>query len=256
MNTLPKKSLGQNFLTDKNVVKKIISAFNPQPGESIIEIGPGRGALTDELNDKDLNLILIEIDKSLCDELEMKYPNLKIINMDFLKVDLGKEFSSVKSRVIGNIPYYVTSQILLKLFENCAYITDALIMMQLEVAQRLMANPKSKEYGILSVYTNFFSEAKLLFKISKNVFYPKPDVDSAVVHFKFKEKLELDDSEIDWFRTIVRTAFNQRRKTLKNSLKKLINSDEQAKLKFDFNRRAEELYLKDFLYLATNFKPK
>jgi len=251
----PKKSLGQNFLQDKNIILKIIDSFNPQDGETILEIGPGRGALTDELMKKKINLIVIEIDKKLCDELHTKHPTLRIINKDFLKFDFGKEFISSKCRVIGNIPYFVTSQILLKLFENHDVISDALIMMQIEVAQRLVSNPKTKSYGILSVYTNFFSDARILFKISKNVFYPKPEVDSAVVQFKFKNKLELKSSEIDLFRIIVRTAFNQRRKTLRNSLKKLINIEKQEKLLFDFNRRAEELSLNDFLYLATNFKP-
>ncbi|MBU2444901.1 MAG: ribosomal RNA small subunit methyltransferase A [Bacteroidetes bacterium] len=251
----PKKSLGQNFLQDKNIIKKIIDAFNPTENETIVEIGPGKGALTDELITKKINLFGVEIDKNLCEELRIKYPNLQLVNKDFLKVDFEKDITNTRCRVIGNIPYYATSQILLKLFENHRLIKDALIMMQLEVAQRLISQPKTKEYGILSVYTNFYSEAKLLFKVSKNVFYPKPEVDSAVVHFKFNEKLELNEIEIELFRIIIRTAFNQRRKTLRNSLRKLINVENQEKLKFDFNRRAEELSLNDFLYLAKNFKP-
>ncbi|MBM4176599.1 MAG: ribosomal RNA small subunit methyltransferase A [Ignavibacteria bacterium] len=256
MTARPKKSLGQNFLQDKNIVKKIINSLNPISGETIIEIGPGRGALTDELVDKNLNLILVEIDKYLCEDLHSKYPELKIINKDFIKLNIEDEILVPTCRVIGNIPYFLTSQILLKLFENHRFITDAVIMMQLEVAQRLIAKPKTKEYGILSIYTTFFSDAKILFKVSRNVFYPKPEVDSAVVHFSFKRKLDLANSEIDWFRTIVRTAFNQRRKTLRNSLKKIIDFDDQAKINFDLNRRAEELSLNDFLYLATNFNPK
>lgn len=251
----PKKSLGQNFLQDKNIIKKIIDAFNPAENEIIVEIGPGKGALTDELITKKINLFGVEIDKNLCEELRIKYPNLQLVNKDFLKIDFEKDITNMRCRVIGNIPYYVTSQILLKLFEHHRLIKDALIMMQLEVAQRLISQPKTKEYGILSVYTNFYSEAKLLFKVSKNVFYPKPEVDSAVVHFKFNEKLELNEIEIELFRVIVRTAFNQRRKTLRNSLKKLISGEKQEKLKFDFNRRAEELSLNDFLYLVKNFKP-
>jgi 16S rRNA (adenine1518-N6/adenine1519-N6)-dimethyltransferase len=249
-----KKSLGQNILQDKNIIRKIITALNPMENETVVEIGPGKGALTDELINKKINLIAIEIDKNLFEELQLKYPELRIINKDFLNVDFEKEITNLKCRVVGNIPYYVTSPILFKIFENHKYIVDALIMMQLEVAHRLIAQPRTKEYGILSVFTNFYSEAKLLFKVSKNVFYPKPEVDSAVVYFKFKEKLDLNDNEIELFREIARTSFNQRRKTLRNSLKKLISVEKQKTLKFDFNRRAEELSLNDFLYLATNFK--
>lgn len=249
----PKKSFGQNFLQDKNIIKKIIDAFNPAENEIIVEIGPGKGALTNELITKKINLFGVEIDKNLCEELRSKYPNLQLVNKDFLKVDFEKDITNASCRVIGNIPYYATSQILLKLFDNHKLIKDSLIMMQLEVAQRLISQPKTKKYGILSVYTKFYSEAKLLFKVSKNVFYPKPEVDSAVVHFKFKKKLELIENEIKLFKIIVRAAFNQRRKTLRNSLRNLINVEKQEKLKFDFNRRAEELYLNDFLYLAKNF---
>lgn len=250
----PIKKLGQNFLIDKNITRKIISAFKPQGDDIIIEIGPGRGALTEKLYEVNKNLIAIEIDKNISEELKQKFPDLHIIQKDVLNLDFEKELKfDKKLRIIGNIPYYITSQILIKFFDNNELINDALIMMQYEVAKRITAKPASKDYGILSVFSQFYSEPKILFNVSQNVFYPKPNVDSAVVHFIFEKKFELNAEGEKNLRLIVKTAFNQRRKTLRNSLQKLINDQDQSKIEFNFLRRAEELSLNDFIYLAKNF---
>lgn len=255
----PIKKLGQHFLVDKNITKKIVHQFSPSENDLIVEIGPGTGALTEELIKHSKNLILIEIDNELVEELQEKFPDIKIINKDILECDFQTEFFNSKFRVIGNLPYYITSQIIFKVFDNYRVVTDALFMIQKEVAERIVAKPNSKDYGILSVFSQFYSEPAILFNVSKNVFYPKPEVDSAVIHLQLKEKVEISEQEEQAFRKIVKTAFNQRRKTLRNSLKNLFPQNQRElsekffSLQFDFSRRAEQLHLDDFLYLAKNF---
>ncbi|MCR4418082.1 MAG: 16S rRNA (adenine(1518)-N(6)/adenine(1519)-N(6))-dimethyltransferase RsmA [Ignavibacteria bacterium] len=254
-----KKKLGQHFLVDKNIIRKIVEAFSPKKSDLILEIGPGRGALTEELIKYSQNIILVEIDSELIQELNQKFPDLKIINKDILECDFKSEFFENKYRIIGNLPYYITSQILIKIFDNYAYINDAFIMVQKEVAQRIVASKGKKDYGILSVFAQFYSEPEILFNVSRNCFYPKPEVDSSIIQMTIKPKQYLNDLEEKVFRRLVRTAFNQRRKTLKNSLQNLFDENEVEiknkffALQFDFSKRAEELSLDDFIYLAKNF---
>jgi len=254
-----KKKLGQHFLIDKNIIRKIVEVFSPAENDLIVEIGPGKGALTEELIKHSKNLILVEIDSELISELEQKFPEIKIINKDILECDFSKDFFSSNFRIIGNLPYYITSQILFKIFDNYHMVNDVLIMIQKEVAQRIVAQKGTKDYGILSVFAQFYSDPKILFNVSKNVFYPKPEVDSSIIHLKMKQQIELNEKEEKCFRQVVKTAFNQRRKTLRNSLKNLFKEDEFEysekffSLPFDFTRRAEELSLSEFIYLAKNF---
>lgn len=253
------KRLGQHFLIDKNIIRKIIEAFSPSERDLIVEIGPGKGALTNELIKHSKNLIIVEIDKALIEELKSKFPDIKVINKDILECDFSKDFFESKFRVIGNLPYYITSQILFKIYDSYKCVKDVLIMIQKEVAQRIIASKGTKDYGILSVFSQFYAEPKILFNVSKNVFYPKPEVDSSIIHLKMKTKIELDEEVEKYFRHVVKTAFNQRRKTLKNSLSNLFQDDEQFlkekffQLTFDFSKRAEELSIGDFIYLAKNF---
>ncbi|MCX8057377.1 MAG: 16S rRNA (adenine(1518)-N(6)/adenine(1519)-N(6))-dimethyltransferase RsmA [Ignavibacteria bacterium] len=259
MSSRPIKKYGQHFLVDKNIIKKIVNAISPKEEDLIVEIGPGKGALTEELIKHSHNLILVEIDKLLVAELQSKFPQLKIINKDILECDFTKDFFDEKFRVIGNLPYYITSQIIFKIFDNYLKVKDAVFMVQKEVAERIVAKPKSKEYGILSVLAQFYSEPEILFTVSKNVFFPKPEVESAIIRMKIKSEIELNYDEEKAFRYLVKTAFNQRRKTLKNSLKNLFNDNQKEAsqkfftIQFDFSKRAEELSLNDFLYLAKNF---
>jgi 16S rRNA (adenine1518-N6/adenine1519-N6)-dimethyltransferase len=259
MKSRPIKKLGQHFLIDKNIIKKIVKEFSPAENDFVVEIGPGKGALTKELLSHTKNLIVVEIDSNLAQELQNIFPEIKIINKDILECDFGKDFFTEKFRVIGNLPYYITSQILFKIYESHSTVKDAMIMIQKEVAERIVSKPKTKEYGILSVFSQYYSEPKILFNISRNVFYPKPEVDSSIVHLKMKEETWLNPEIEEAFRKLVRTAFNQRRKTLKNSLKNLFDehqnelSEKFFSLQFDFSRRAEELSLDDFIYLAKNF---
>ncbi len=169
----PRKKLGQHFLIDKNIIRKIVNAFSPSESDLILEIGPGKGILTEELIKFSKNLILVEIDRELVQELEKRFPEIKIINKDILECNFAQEFFANKFRVIGNLPYYITSPILFKIFDNFQLISDVLIMIQKEVAQRIVARPSSKEYGILSVIAQFYSEPKILFDVSKKCFLSK-----------------------------------------------------------------------------------
>lgn len=259
MPSKPKKRFGQHFLIDKNIIRKIVKEFSPEENDLIVEIGPGQGALTYELLKHSNNLLVVEIDKNLAVELQNKFPSITIINKDILECDFSTEFFNEKFRIIGNLPYYITSQIIFKCFESYTKIKDSLFMVQKEVAERIVASPKSKDYGILSVLSQFYSKPKILFHVSRNVFYPKPEVDSSIIYFEMKNRLDLTESEEKIFRKIVKTAFNQRRKTLRNSLRNLFDitdknlSENFFSLQFDFSRRAEELSLDDFIYLAKNF---
>lgn len=243
-----KKSLGQNFLRDENIISKIVNSLVATPEDLVIEIGPGTGALTRHLYKKYPNFVAIELDDRVEELLLQEMPNLHILHKDVLKV----EFSSLKTSetqrifVIGNIPYYITSPIIFHVFDQAEHIFQAVLMMQLEVAQRLNATKRTKDYGILTVQTQFFSEAELLFTVPRQVFYPVPNVDSAVVSFIMKRYY--DPKIIENFKRVVRTAFNQRRKKLSNALKSL-GVDLEAAQEF-LDKRAEELELKDFIRLT------
>lgn len=249
---LPLKRFGQNYLQDQNIIRKIISEINPKEGEIIIEIGPGQGALTQYLTQSKANLTAIEIDKRVIEDLQNRFPNLNLIQQDFLELDLRKFITPEKNklRIVGNIPYNITSPILFKLFESNTIISDAVFMVQLEVAKRMTASIGSKEYGILAVLLNYFGKTKLAFKVSRNVFFPKPNVDSAIVHLNFDDKR--DDAQFNSvFKSIVKSSFGNRRKTLKNSLSNSIfASVDFSGSGIDLSLRAEQLNVDDFIKLA------
>ena len=247
----PKKRFGQNFLQDENILNKILQEINPQPEDHIIEIGPGYGALTQKLLSATENLTAIEIDETLAKELNEKFPGLHLINEDFLETDLSEITSEEKKiRIVGNIPYNITSPILFKLIKNNALVEDAVFMVQLEVAKRMAANRGTKDYGILAVVLKYFTETKLCFKISPNVFYPKPKVFSALVHIKFNE-ITQPREEQRLFIDIVKAAFGNRRKTLKNSFSNSIfNEIDFSNSGVDISRRAENLGVDDFMILT------
>jgi 16S rRNA (adenine1518-N6/adenine1519-N6)-dimethyltransferase len=252
----PIKSLGQNFLRDENILRKIVESFNLHDGDIVIEIGPGQGALTKHLVDLPITLIGIEVDRRAIDLLRHGYgEKMTILHVSVLDVDLQEisQKQQKKLRIVGNIPYYLTSEILFWLFDSRMVVTDATIMMQLEVAHRLVVSPKNKEYGILSVFTQFYTEYEMLFKVSRNCFYPKPEVDSAVVRLNFKDQLPQCDEKL--FRSIVRATFGKRRKTLRNGLKSLKLDDTVLdQIPFDLKRRPEELSVDEFLNLSESIR--
>ena len=251
-NIFPLKRFGQNFLQDQNIVKKIISEIDPKENELILEIGPGQGAITSLLLESNANLTAIEIDKRVIDDLQARFINLHLLQSDFLKLDLNQFTNSSKQklRVVGNIPYNITSPILFKLFENNTLVQDAVLMVQYEVAKRMTAKMGSKDYGILSVLLEYFGSNKLAFKVSPNVFYPKPNVHSAVVHINFNDKR--NNSEFNsMFKSIVKSSFGNRRKTLKNSLSNgIFASVNFSDCGIDLSLRAEQLNVDDFIKLT------
>jgi 16S rRNA (adenine1518-N6/adenine1519-N6)-dimethyltransferase len=248
----PKKFLGQNFLVDDNISKKIVRQLELKATDTVLEIGPGQGALTKNLAGFCKNYIAVEIDKNITESLKEKFGDKgKILNEDFLKYDLTKIKKPIK--IIGNLPYNIASEILFKLFDNREKIQSAVLMVQKEFARRLVSSPNSKEYGIMSVQTQVFSKPKILFNVPPTVFFPKPKVESSVIKLDFSK----NDYELlsrDSFKILVRTAFGKRRKTLKNSLKDLfekIGLDfDELDLFFNFSKRAENLCVADYVRLA------
>lgn len=243
----PLKKFGQNYLTDKNILLKIVKEIDPQTDDNLIEIGPGLGALTEHLLKANPSLTAIEIDTRAVDILKEKFPGLNLIQNDFLRMDLSTlSRPGTKIKVAGNIPYNITSPIIFKLIEDHTLISDAVFMIQHDVAIRMTSKPGTKTYGILAVVLKKFCNVDLCFKVSPNVFYPKPKVFSAVIHIHFKET-EITPSEKKMFIALVKALFNTRRKTIKNSLSNSIfGSLDFSDSGIDMTKRAEQLELSDF----------
>jgi 16S rRNA (adenine1518-N6/adenine1519-N6)-dimethyltransferase len=237
-NNIPiKKSWGQNFLIDKNTINKIIEIIEPNNKDSILEIGPGHGALTRELLHLSKNLCVIEIDPMLCKNLKNKYSNLEIVNKDVLKWDNN---TIDYNKIVGNIPYNISSQIIFK-FLNKKWNT-MILMVQKELAKRITSPEGSKKYGRISVMVQNFCKVEYMCDISKNVFHPKPKVDSGILKFN-KINTSID---IDKFSLFIKEAFKQRRKKLKNNLKNICD----YKLIEEYaEKRPEEISPKTYLIL-------
>ncbi|MGE5432424.1 MAG: 16S rRNA (adenine(1518)-N(6)/adenine(1519)-N(6))-dimethyltransferase RsmA [Syntrophomonadaceae bacterium] len=255
----PLKKFGQNYLQDRNILLKIVEEISPREDDALIEIGPGMGMLTNELYGRVRGLTAVEIDRRVIEDLKDEFPNLRLINEDFLKTDLSFLYKEKQKplRIAGNIPYNITSPIIFKLIENIPLVEDAVFMVQYEVARRLSAVQGTKDYGILAVILKYFaSDVKLCFKVSPNVFYPRPKVFSAVVHIRFNNT-RTDPEFNKLFRSVVKASFGNRRKTLKNSLNNSIfsgiNFEESG---INLSKRAEELTVEDFIQLTDFLKGK
>jgi 16S rRNA (adenine1518-N6/adenine1519-N6)-dimethyltransferase len=249
----PKQSLGQNFLVDGNIVRKIISAVAPNRSDVIVEIGPGLGVLTDYLVDQAGRVIAVEIDRRLAVELQRRLDsdNFTLLTGDFLKMDLVKLADRETIRIVGNIPYHITSPVIFKAFEHRDIVRDMTLMIQREVAERIVAKPRTKAYGILSVYSQLYSRPRIRFIVSRNVFKPRPEVDSAIVQWDFSKAVPVPNMAPDLLDKIVHLTFQQRRKMLRRSLKQLPRFDGVAdRLTLDFNRRPEELTPLEFVELS------
>jgi 16S rRNA (adenine1518-N6/adenine1519-N6)-dimethyltransferase len=245
-----KKHLGQHFLTDENIAKKIADTLQLEGYDLVLEIGPGMGVLTKYLLEKDIETYVIEIDTESVEYLNAHYPKLhgKIISKDFLKYNLNEVFNGKPFALIGNYPYNISSQIVFKCLEMRNQIPEFSGMFQKEVAERICEKKGSKTYGILSVLAQAFYEVDYLFTVHENVFNPPPKVKSGVMRMKRKENFQLPCDEKLFF-TVVKTAFQQRRKTLRNSLKSFALSDN---LKEDtiFDLRPEQLSVEQFIDLT------
>lgn len=245
-----KKHLGQHFLNDENIAQKIADSLTLQGYHNVLEIGPGMGVLTKYLLEKPVTTYVIEIDTESVAYLQNHYPKLdgKIISQDFLKYNLTEVLGTEPFAIIGNFPYNISSQIVFKTLELRNRIPEFSGMFQKEVAERICEKKGSKTYGILSVLTQAFYEAEYLFTVSEHVFTPPPKVKSGVLRLKRKENFQLPCDEKLFF-NVVKTAFNQRRKTLRNSLKTYQLADN---LKEDsiFDLRPEQLSVEQFIELT------
>ena len=244
----PKKYLGQHFLKDSNISKKIAESLISKKLNSIIEIGPGMGILTQHLINSNTETFFVEIDKDSIVYLNKVFPEIRnsIINEDFLKIDLAQFKAPIG--LIGNFPYNISSQILFKLIENRKKINELVGMFQLEVAKRICAPPGSKTYGILSVLVQAFYSAEFLFSLSPDQFNPPPKVNSGVIRLTKKSNIDIGCDEKLFFK-IVKTSFQQRRKTLRNSLKSF-NLTNNIKEDAIFEKRPEALSVDDFILLT------
>jgi len=246
-----RKRWGQNFIHDPGVLDRMVRAIDPLPADTFIEIGPGAGALTQAILQRNVALHAVEVDGRMAeylDPLVRKHELFSWETGDFLTWQPSPETQG--NRLVGNIPYYITSPILMHIFELRQQFQDTFLLMQKEVAERLVAVPGTKAYGILSVYAALFSRPQLHFKVSRHVFIPKPDVDSAFIQLDFSQAEPLTPVMENALRLTVRTAFNQRRKTLRNSLKALLAEHPDAKVSISLERRPESLSPGEFLKLA------
>ena len=250
----PKKNLGQHFLTDLNIAKAIADTVDACPGIPVLEVGPGMGVLTQFLMPKERELKVVEIDAESVAYLNEKYPGLRpnIVGEDFLRMDLGKLFDGRKFVLTGNYPYDISSQIFFKMLDNKDLIPCCTGMIQREVALRMASTPGNKAYGILSVLIQAWYDVEYLFTVDENVFNPPPKVKSAVIRMT---RNGTDDLGCDWalFRRVVKTAFNQRRKMLRGSLKPLFQDGMPGEgffAQYMMTMRPEQLTIRQFVELT------
>jgi 16S rRNA (adenine1518-N6/adenine1519-N6)-dimethyltransferase len=244
-----KKNLGQHFLRDLNIAKKIVAGLKAENISKVLEIGPGMGVLTQFLlQDKNFETHVVEIDTESVAYLKEHYPELeeRIIGEDFLKYDLSRIFNE-QFAIIGNFPYNISSQIFFKVLEHRDQVPEVVGMIQKEVAERMCADSGNKTYGILSVLMQAFYDIEYLFTVSENVFDPPPKVKSAVIRMSRNTTTKLECNETLFFR-VVKAGFNQRRKTLRNSLKSVLGD---RKLEDELmSKRPEQLTIQQFIYLT------
>ena len=262
------KSLGQNFLTDKNIIDKIIDATEITDEDLVIEIGPGIGVLTYEAAQKAGKVTAIEIDKNLIPILKdnlSDFDNIEIVNQDVLKTDLNSmidESGCKKAKIIGNLPYYITTPIIMAILERRVHADSITFMMQKEVADRIKSKPGSKVYGALSVAVQYYCTVQTVAVVPKEVFYPVPKVDSAVLRLDLRKDKPVELIDEKMFFRCIKAGFGQRRKTLSNSLMGIgdVTKDEVkeclSSVGIDEKRRAETLSLDEFANLANYFSKR
>lgn len=251
----PKKSLGQNFLHERGVVDRIVLAVNPQPGERLVEIGPGQGAMTFPLLKRHGALTAIEFDRDLLEPLTLQaaaHGALELIHANVLDVDFTALAGDAPIRLVGNLPYNLSSPILFHALDHASVVTDMHFMLQKEVVERMASGPGSKVYGRLSVMLQAYCDVTMLFVVGPGAFRPPPKVDSAVVRLKPRAPGTVGIDDARRFADIVRAAFGQRRKTLRNALSSVMDGDAIAAAGIDPQLRAEQLAVADFVRLANH----
>lgn len=265
MHPKPKKSLGQNFLTDKNIQEKIVKACKLKKTDIILEIGSGRGELTQHLLKTAKRVLAVEVDKVLCELLTSKFSssaNFELISKDILKttlVDLRGQQGLGRLKVIANIPYYISTPIIAHLLDYNESIEFIYLTLQKELAARLTAGPGNKSYGAFSCFVQFYTQPKILFSIKRSSFWPRPKVDSCFLELKILPVPKVEVKNETFFFKLIRLAFNQRRKLLKNSLAGLFPqvriTDCLKAIGLKQKIRAEDLSLSDFARMADYFSP-
>lgn len=255
------KKLGQNFLIDEEIVRRIVEAAELTAEDTVLEVGPGIGTLTQGLAESDARVVAVELDKRLLPVLDVTlagYDNVRIVNGDILKVDIMQEVSAENFKVCANLPYYITTPIIFALLEKRLPMERLVAMVQKEVAERMAAKPGGKDYGALSVAIQYFTEPEIAFVVPPASFIPAPAVDSAVIVCKRRKQPPVQVCDEELFFRVVKAAFSMRRKMLNNALKNMGISGEQC-LKWlelagiDGRRRGETLTLEDFAALTNTF---
>ncbi len=252
------KSLGQNFLINQQIIDDIVKVANVNEDDLIIEIGPGLGSLTSKLADNAKKVIAIELDQNMIEILKERfslYKNVEIIHGDIIKVDLKELIGEEKKvKIVANLPYYITTPIVMKLLEENLKMESITVMVQKEVGERFCAIPGGKEYGAITVSINYYSDSKIVLEVPKDNFNPIPEVDSCVVQLKLKENhIELKDKKL--FFRLIKIAFSQRRKNIGNSLTGIGMTKQEVKemleaLGLDINLRAENLSINQYAQIA------
>ncbi len=250
-----KKALGQHFLHERGVVDRIVLAVDPKPGDRIVEIGPGQGAMTFPLLDRHGSLTAIEFDRDLLAPLTARardHGELTLIHANVLDVDFSALAAGTPLRLVGNLPYNLSSPILFHALEHAAVVRDMHFMLQKEVVDRMAAAPGSKVYGRLSVMLQAWCRVTALFDVGPGAFRPPPKVDSAVVRLVPRDPAEVGIDDPARFAAVVRAAFGQRRKTLRNALQPLCDASAIIAAGIDPTRRAEQLEVAEFIRLANS----
>jgi len=258
----PLKRFGENYLIDANIKDKIIKEAAVTAGDTVLEIGPGLGALTIDLASSGAGVCAVEKDKKAFQILSLiageTYPNLELICQDILEFDIAHVFSGRKIKLIGNLPYYISTPIIEYMIKNRSLIECAIFMVQKEVAERLLAGPGTKDYSSISCFVQYYAKPKYVYTVKRNSFYPVPDVDSAIVRFDIPSTGPFDVRDEKMLFRVIRGAFNQRRKTIINSLSREavldISKDKLARILeeigIDPERRPETLGLHEFAKIA------
>ena len=250
-----KKRFGQHFLHDRSVINRMISALALQPDDQVIEIGPGTGALTFPLLEKLSHLQLVEIDRDVIhwwqQQNQQVQDKLHVHTLDALKLNVPKlRNTNEQLRVVGNLPYNISTPLIFHLISHAEHIRDMLFMLQKEVVDRITASPGTKDYGRLSVMVQYFCSAEYLLKVGPGAFNPPPKVDSAVVYLKPRTEFALAAHDTEVLSATVAKAFSQRRKTLRNTLKGLLTAEQIESLDINPSQRAETLSVTDFVRLS------
>ncbi len=260
------KSLGQNFLIDKNILERIIKIAEITKEDCVIEVGPGIGSLTQYIAEAAKFVVVVEIDKGLIPILKdtlKDYSNIEIINEDILKIDLhkliGERFQNQKIKVVANLPYYVTTPIIMKFLEEKVPIESLTVMVQKEVALRMQAGPGTKDYGSLSIAVQYYSEPNILLNVSPSVFIPQPNVESAIIKLELLKEPRFYVQEEGLFFALIKDAFGKRRKTILNALNtgdlkldKNLLKEILYESNIDENRRGETLTIEEYALLSNN----